>query len=102
MRTEQSVRKLITQLYRDLGEDPAGLKSIKPVGGDWASASSYEVTRTDGAVVSVAGKDIDKLKAAHIAAHQKLFRRVSLDLGTSASAALPRSWQQQPSSTALW
>ena len=68
MRTEQSVLKLITQLYRDLGEDPAGLKSIKPVGGDWASASSYEVTRSDGAVVSVAGKDIDQANEPQIAA----------------------------------
>ena len=75
MRTEQSVRKLITQLYRDLGEDPAGLKSIKPVGGDWASANSYEVTRTDGAVVSVAGKDIDQANEPQIAAALGRFRK---------------------------
>jgi hypothetical protein len=75
MRTEQSVRKLITQLYRDLGEDPARLKSIKPVGGDWASATSYEVTRTDGAVVSIAGKDIDQANEPQVAEALGRFRK---------------------------
>jgi hypothetical protein len=67
MRTEASVRKLITQLYHDLGEDPAKLKSIEPVGGDWTSAASYKITRSDGAAVSVAGKDIDEANEPHIA-----------------------------------
>ena len=67
MRTEQSVRKLITHLYHDLGEDPAKLKSIRPVGGDWTSAQSYEITRADGAVVSVTGTDIDQANEPHIA-----------------------------------
>ncbi len=67
MRTEQSVRKLITQLYHDLGGDPAKLKSIKPVGGDWTSAASYEISRGDGAVVSVSGQDIDQANEPHIA-----------------------------------
>jgi len=75
MRTEQDVRKLITQLYRDLGKDPAELKSIKPVGGDWASASSYEVTRADGAVVSISGKDIDQANEPQIAAALGRFRK---------------------------
>ena len=75
MRTEQSVRKLITQLYHDLGEDPARLKSIKPVGGDWGSATSYEVTRTDGAVVSVAGKDIDQANEPQVAEALGRFRK---------------------------
>jgi len=75
MRTEQDIRKLITQLYRGLGEDPAGLKSIKPVGGDWASAGSYEVTRADGAVVSIAGKDIDQANEPGIAAELGRFRK---------------------------
>ena len=75
MRAEQDVRKLITQLYRDLGEDPARLKSIKPLGGDWASASSYEVTRADGAVVSISGKDIDQANEPQMAAALGRFRK---------------------------
>lgn len=35
------------------------------------------------------GKDWAALRSAHSADHQKLFRRVSLDLGTSANAAFP-------------
>lgn len=67
MRTEHNVRKLIAQLYHDLGEDPARLKGIKPVGGDWASAISYEVIRDDGAVVHLLGKDIDQANEPQLA-----------------------------------
>ncbi len=67
MRTEHSVRKLIHQLYQDLGENPGRLKSIKPVGGDWASAISYEIIRDDGAVVHVQGKDIDQANEPQLA-----------------------------------
>ncbi len=67
MRTEHSVRKLINQLYQDLGENPARLKSIKPVGGDWASAISYEIIRDDGAVVHVQSKDIDQANEPQLA-----------------------------------
>ena len=38
---------------------------------------------------AVAGKTYDQLFAAHLAAHQHLFRRVSLDLGRTPSADLP-------------
>lgn len=34
-------------------------------------------------------KNFDKMRAAHIAAYQKYFKRVALDLGTTAAAALP-------------
>jgi len=36
-----------------------------------------------------AKKSFDELRAAHVAEHQRLFRRVALDLGTSAAATLP-------------
>jgi hypothetical protein len=67
MRTDQSVRNLIAQIYKELGEDPARLKSIKPAGGDWSSAASYEVVRSDDAVARIAGKDIDEANEPHIA-----------------------------------
>ncbi|HET9571273.1 MAG TPA: glycoside hydrolase family 95 protein [Bacteroidales bacterium] len=35
------------------------------------------------------GKDFDKLKASHVAAYQKLFNRVTLDLGTTPQALKP-------------
>ena len=75
MRTEQSVRKLISQLYHDLGENPARLKSIKPIGGDWASAASYEIVRDDGAVVHVQGKDIDQANEPQLAEVLGRFRK---------------------------
>jgi hypothetical protein len=75
MRTEHNVRKLITQLYHDLGEDPARLKSIKPVGGDWASAIAYEIIRDDGAVVHVQGKDIDEANEPQLAEVLGRFRK---------------------------
>jgi hypothetical protein len=75
MRTEHNVRKLIAQLYHDLGEDPGRLKSIKPVGGDWASAISYEVIRDDGAVVHVQGKDIDEANEPQLAEMLGRFRK---------------------------
>lgn len=41
------------------------------------------------AEAKVHDKDWATLRAAHVADHQKFFRRVSLDLGTSANASLP-------------
>jgi alpha-L-fucosidase 2 len=38
---------------------------------------------------AVAGRDFDSLIAAHVADHQRLFRRVSLDLGSNEAARLP-------------
>jgi alpha-L-fucosidase 2 len=44
----------------------------------------------NAAVIKVAAaKSYDTLRAAHVAEHQRLFRRVSLDLGTSEAAQLP-------------
>ncbi len=40
-------------------------------------------------VAAALAKGLDPLRAAHVAEHQRLFRRVQLDLGTSEAAALP-------------
>jgi len=57
------------QNYRDVSADPKA--------------------RNDAILAAVAGKSFDALLAEQIADHQSLFRRVSLDLGTSPAARLP-------------
>jgi alpha-L-fucosidase 2 len=44
---------------------------------------------TKAQVASAAAKTFDALRAAHVAEHQRLFRRVAIDLGTSDAARLP-------------
>ncbi len=44
--------------------------------------------RSRQALAGAAGKSIDRLRAAHVADHQRLFRRVALDLGTTESALM--------------
>ena len=46
-------------------------------------------TRNEANLAALRGKSFDSLRAAHIADHQALFRRVSLDLGSTAAAKLP-------------
>jgi alpha-L-fucosidase 2 len=55
--------------YRDISADPA--------------------TRNDATLVTVGGQDFDTLLQAHLVDYQCLFRRVSLDLGTTEAAKLP-------------
>ena len=55
--------------YRDISGDPA--------------------VRNDATLAAVAGKDFSALLQAHLADYQRLFRRVSLDLGQTAAAKLP-------------
>ena len=57
-------------------------KDFQDVSGDPAKACAK-------ALAGVKRKDWAALRAAHIADHQKLFRRVSLDLGASDNAKLP-------------
>jgi alpha-L-fucosidase 2 len=45
--------------------------------------------RNDGALAAVRGNPFDQLRAAHVADHQRLFRRVALDLSATPAAALP-------------
>ncbi len=55
--------------YDDVSGDPAALN--------------------DATLAAVAGKTYDQLLAAHTAEHQRLFRRVSIDLGRTPAAELP-------------
>jgi alpha-L-fucosidase 2 len=57
-------------------------KSYKDVTGD------HEVLAKD-AIAKAGAKSFDSLLKDHMAAHQKLFRRVTLDLGTTAAASRP-------------
>ncbi|MBI4873768.1 MAG: glycoside hydrolase family 95 protein, partial [Acidobacteria bacterium] len=45
--------------------------------------------RNDAVLRGVRGKSYDGLRAAHVADHQRLFRRVALDLGRTPAATLP-------------
>ncbi len=45
--------------------------------------------RREKALAAASRKTFDDLRKAHVADHQRLFRRVSLDLGTTDSATLP-------------
>ena len=57
-------------------------KSYKDVSGDPEAQSKRQLA-------AAAAKPYADLRAAHIAEHQRLFRRVTLDLGTSKAAQLP-------------
>jgi alpha-L-fucosidase 2 len=57
-------------------------RSYKDVSGDPEAITTAQIQRA-------AGKRFDALRAAHVAEHQRLFRRVSLDLGASAAAQEP-------------
>ena len=57
------------QSYRDVSADPSA--------------------RSQQALAAAVGRPIDRLRADHIADHQRFFRRVAIDLGTSDSARLP-------------
>jgi alpha-L-fucosidase 2 len=49
----------------------------------------------DAQLAAVKTKSYEKLKAAHMAEHRRLFRRVNLDLGTTAAAAKPTDQRLQ-------
>src|SRR5262249_13183699 len=53
--------------YRDVSGDPSA--------------------RVDGALKAAAGKSYEQLRTAHVAEHRRLFRRVSLRVGTPSKAA---------------
>jgi len=57
-------------------------KSFKDVNGDPEALTKEAIARASA-------KSFDSLLEDHVAAHQKLFRRVTLDLGTTAAASRP-------------
>ncbi len=57
-------------------------KSYKDVSGDPAAITAAQLTRA-------AGSRLDDIRSRHVAEHQRLFRRVSIDLGRTAAADKP-------------
>jgi alpha-L-fucosidase 2 len=51
---------------------------------NWQDVSGDPAKRCDDYLAKIGDKNYDALKAAHVADHQKLFRRVTLDLGETA------------------
>jgi alpha-L-fucosidase 2 len=56
---------------------------------NYKDVSADPKQRNDAVLAAIKGKSYDALKSAHIADHQRLFRRVSLDIGTSPAASQP-------------
>ena len=56
---------------------------------NYRDVSASEKERVMTALAGVAGKSYQQIKKDHIAAHRKLFRRVSINLGSSATSQLP-------------
>ena len=54
---------------------------------DDVSGDPTQITQTQ--LAAAAAKPLDALRAAHVREHQRLFRRVSLDIGTTPAAARP-------------
>jgi alpha-L-fucosidase 2 len=74
-------------------------KTYKDISGDPSALAR-------GRIQKASAKKFEQLRAAHIADHRRLFRRVAFDLGTSAGAALPtderlRAFAQKPDDLAL-
>lgn len=56
---------------------------------NYKDVSADPAARNDAVLAAVRGQTYDHLRTAHLADYQRLFRRVSLSLGTSPDAALP-------------
>jgi alpha-L-fucosidase 2 len=56
---------------------------------NYQNVSGDPKKRDDEVIAKVRGKSYTAIRAAHIADHQRLFRRVSLDLGSTAAGELP-------------
>jgi alpha-L-fucosidase 2 len=56
---------------------------------NYKDVSADPAKRTAAVLAAVHGKSFDTLRAQHIADYQKLFRRVSIDFGTTPAAELP-------------
>jgi alpha-L-fucosidase 2 len=56
---------------------------------NYKDVSANPKQRNDAVLAAIRGNSYDAIRSAHIADHQRLFRRVSLDLGTSPAASQP-------------
>ena len=63
----------------------AGATSFK----NYSDISADPAARCEAVMKAVAGKTFDGMLKAHVADHQRLFRRVAVDLGHTAAASLP-------------
>jgi len=55
----------------------------------WQDVSGDPAARNTATLSALASRTGDSLRARHVADHQKLFRRMNLDLGSTPAAALP-------------
>jgi alpha-L-fucosidase 2 len=56
---------------------------------NYKDVSADPVERVERVIRNLEGKNFEDIKKAHIAEHQRLFRRVSLDLGSTGDSYLP-------------
>jgi alpha-L-fucosidase 2 len=56
---------------------------------NYRDVSADPVARNDRTIAAVRDRSYEQLRRAHLADHQALFRRVSIDLGSTAAARLP-------------
>ncbi len=56
---------------------------------NYADVSANPDSRVDDTMAAGRGRSFDALRAAHVAEHRRLFRRVALDLGSGPDSALP-------------
>jgi len=56
---------------------------------NYRDVSADPKRRNDAVLNALRGRSIEALRAAHLADHQQLFRRVTLDLGVTEAASLP-------------
>lgn len=76
---------------------------------NYHDVSADPEARVNKYLTAVGGKSYEAMKRDHVAEHQRLFRRLSIDLGTSSSAGLPTderikqfSAQKDPQLAALY
>ena len=115
--TAVSQGKLVLQGQADAGEPHEGvqfeahLRASAEGGKVSSSANGLHIEEADAVTLTIAAattyrggepgqeceatlraieeKDLESMRAAHITEHQRLFRRVSLDLGTTGSSGIP-------------
>jgi alpha-L-fucosidase 2 len=60
---------------------------------NFRDVSGRPAEKNTAVLAAASARSAGRLRAAHVADHQALFRRVSLDLGTSPAAARPLDWR---------
>ncbi len=108
LRFESRVRVVAHGGVQTSGTDELVVKNADSVTIFMAAATNYKSFRdvsgdptaiTRGQIDAAAGKSWDQLYAAHLAEHQRLFNRVSVDFGRTAFADLPTNERISKSQT---